>query len=72
MKELRQKRKVTAEKAVAMLKEKGVEMDEKNAEKVLDLLYFFAKLTVNQCIKGDNLIEKDNYEKGRSIRQSEH
>jgi len=34
-----------------MLKEKGVDIDEKNAEKVLDLMYFLAKLIVNQNFK---------------------
>jgi len=55
-----------------MLKEKGVELDEKSAEKVLDFLYFLAKLTVNQIITNNSLNKKDNYEKGGFIRKGEH
>ena len=51
MKELSPKRNVSAKKAVAVFKENGVEIDEKNAEKVLDLMYFLAKLIVNQNFK---------------------
>ena len=45
------KRNITVQKAVRMLKEKGVEIDGKNAEKVLDLMYFLAKLIVDQNFK---------------------
>jgi len=45
------KRNITTEKAIAILKKNGVEIDEKNAEKVLDFMYFLAKLIVNQNFK---------------------
>ncbi len=45
------KRNVTPEKAMEILKENGVEISEKNAEELLDLMYFFAKLSVDQYIK---------------------
>jgi len=51
MNEASRKRNISAKKAVSMLKEKGVDIDEKNAEKVLDLMYFLAKLIVNQNFK---------------------
>jgi hypothetical protein len=51
MMETPKKRKITPEKAVAILKKNGVEIDEKNAEKVLDLMYFLAKLIVDQNFK---------------------
>ena len=49
-----QKRNITAERAVAILKKNGVDIDEKNVEKVLDFLYFLAKLTVNQYVNDDS------------------
>ena len=51
MNEPAEKRNITVQKAIRMLKEKGVEIDEKNAGKVLDLMYFLAKLIVNQNFK---------------------
>jgi hypothetical protein len=51
MKEPYPKRNVSVKKALAMLKGNGVEIDEKNAEKILDLMYFLAKLIVNQNFK---------------------
>jgi len=45
------KRNVTPEKAIEILKENGVEISEKNAEELLDLMYFLAKLSVDQYIK---------------------
>ena len=50
-KNLSEKRNITPEKAVAILKKSGVEIDEKKAAEVLDLLYFLAKLIVNQNFK---------------------
>ena len=47
-KTLTEKRNITPEMAVRMLRENGVEIDEKKAAEVLDLLYFLAKLIVNQ------------------------
>jgi hypothetical protein len=43
-----QKRGVTPEQAIATLKKQGVIIDEKQAEKVLEIMYFLAKLVVNQ------------------------
>jgi len=51
MNEQAPKRNVSVSKALSMLKEKGVEINEKDAEKVLDLMYFLAKLIVNQNFK---------------------
>ena len=61
-----QKRNITAERAVAILKKNGVDIDEKNVEKVLDFLYFLAKLTVNQYIK-DELKTVKNHDNSRSL-----
>jgi len=47
----KEKRNVSTAQAIAILKKNGVEIDEKNAEKVLDLMYFLAKLIVNQNFK---------------------
>ncbi|MDB5114924.1 MAG: hypothetical protein JWQ79_416 [Mucilaginibacter sp.] len=46
-----EKRKITALQAVKILKKNNIEIGEKDAEKVLDLLYFLAKLIVNQNFK---------------------
>jgi hypothetical protein len=48
---LTEKRNITPEMAVTMLRKEGVEIDEKKAAEVLDLLYFLAKLIVNQNFK---------------------
>ena len=45
---LTEKRNITPEMAVKILKKNGVEIDEKKAAEVLDLLYIIAKLTVDQ------------------------
>lgn len=48
---LTEKRNITPEMAVRILKKEGIEIDEKKATEVLDMLYFFAKLIVNQNFK---------------------
>ncbi|GAC1314570.1 MAG: hypothetical protein NVSMB24_39380 [Mucilaginibacter sp.] len=50
-KNLTEKRSVTPEMAVKILRKNGVEIDEKKAVEVLDLMYFLAKLIVNQNFK---------------------
>jgi len=46
-----EKRSVTPEKAVKILSQNGCKIDEKEAEKLLDLMYFLAKSIVNQNFK---------------------
>ena len=46
-----EKRKVTPAQAVKILEKQGIKMDEKEVEKVLELMYFLAKLIVNQNFK---------------------
>ncbi len=57
-KDLQQKRSLTTKDAIRVMRENGVEISEKEAEEVLDFLYFLAKLTVNQYIK-ENSPDKD-------------
>ncbi len=45
------KRNITTEKAIKILSKNGVKLSEKKAEEVLDLMYFLAKLIVNQNVK---------------------
>lgn len=45
---LKEKRKCTAKDMVEDYRKKGIEISENEAEKLLELLYFFAKLIVNQ------------------------
>ena len=42
------KRKITAEIAVKILKKNNIEVDEKEAEIILEFMYFIGKLAVNQ------------------------
>ena len=49
--DITEKRNITPEMAVRILKKEGIEIDEKRALEVLDLLYFLAKLIVNQNFK---------------------
>jgi len=46
-----EKGKITPAKAVKLLAKQGIKMDENEAEKVLELMYFLAKLIVNQNFK---------------------
>ncbi len=57
-KDLQQKRSLTTKDAIRVMRENGVEISEKEAEEILDFLYFLAKLTVNQFIN-DNSPDKD-------------
>jgi hypothetical protein len=51
------KRSVTTEQAIKMLSDEGLEINEKEAEEILDFLYFLAKLTVNQLIKSNSKVD---------------
>ncbi|EHQ26579.1 hypothetical protein BDD43_0621 [Mucilaginibacter gracilis] len=42
------KRTVTTSQAIKMLEKNGVKVTEKKAQEILDLMYFLAKLIVNQ------------------------
>ncbi|MCC8409068.1 hypothetical protein LJ707_09010 [Mucilaginibacter sp. UR6-1] len=55
-----------------MLADEGLEINEKEAEEILDLLYFLGKLTVNQLVKNstDNNI-KPSAKRMRSIKTRE-
>ncbi|MDN3585003.1 hypothetical protein [Mucilaginibacter flavus] len=46
-----EKRNVTTAQAIAILKKNGREVSEKEAEKILEMMYFLAKLVVNQNVK---------------------
>lgn len=48
---LTEKRGVTTAQAVEIMRKNGIEIDEKKAAKVLELMYFLAKLIVNQNFK---------------------
>ncbi len=45
------KKKITVLEATKMLEKSGLKIDEKQVEKVLELMYFLAKLIVNQNFK---------------------
>lgn len=47
---LAEKRNITLEMAIKVLRKNGVEIDEKKVLEILDFLYLLAKLTVNQYI----------------------
>ena len=50
-KNLTEKRNITPQMAVKILRKNGIEVDEKKAEEILDFLYLWAKLTVKQYLK---------------------
>ena len=52
------KKNISPAQAVKVLRDNGVDITEKDAEKILDFLYFLGKLTVNQYVK-DNSPERD-------------
>jgi hypothetical protein len=45
------KRNITPQQAVKILEQNGLKISEKDAENILDLMYFLAKLIVNQNFK---------------------
>jgi len=47
----KEKRGVTPQQAVSILKKNGINVTDNDAEKILDLMYFLAKLIVNQNFK---------------------
>ena len=47
----KEKRNISTADAVKILRKSSVEIDEKKAEEVLELMYFLAKLIVNQNFK---------------------
>lgn len=48
-------RSITPDKAKKILHESGLEVNEKEAEEILDFLYIIAKLTVNQYVNGGDI-----------------
>lgn len=50
---LKNKRTLTTAHAIKVLGKNGINVTEKEAEEILDFLYFLAKLTVNQYINND-------------------
>lgn len=50
---LSEKRNVTPQQAVKILEQSGLKISEKEAEEILDFLYFLGKLTVNQYFNKD-------------------
>ncbi|MFD0766710.1 hypothetical protein ACFQZI_17745 [Mucilaginibacter lutimaris] len=69
---LSEKRNVTPQQAIKILEENGYEINEKEAEMILDFLYFLGKLTVDQYIKDASKTKDTNYEDSRSLCAGEH
>lgn len=51
MNNIKEKRNIKPEKALKILSKSGLNIDKNDVEKVLDLMYFLAKLIVNQNFK---------------------
>ena len=47
----KKKRNISVDHAVKILKQNGIECNENEAENILEMMYFFAKLIVNQKFK---------------------
>lgn len=62
------KRSISVQKAREVLNKNGIELSEKKTEEVLDLMYFLAKLIVDQCFKNEDsrLVHKGKH--GRTSR----
>ena len=72
---LSEKRNITPQQAVKILEQSGLKVTEKDAEIILDFLYFFGKLSVNQYVEKINKANnqnKSNHENSRFICKSEH
>jgi hypothetical protein len=46
-----EKRNITPQQAVKILEQNGLKVSKKDAEVILDFLYFLGKLSVNQYVK---------------------
>jgi hypothetical protein len=57
-KELLRKRNVTTADTIKAMRTMGNEISEKDAEIILDFLYFLAKLTVNQYVNNESDIDR--------------
>jgi hypothetical protein len=69
---LPEKRNVTPQQAIKILEDNGYKVNEKEAEEILDFLYFLGKLTVDQYIKDISKTKQINYENSGSLCASEH
>lgn len=56
--QLKKKRNLTTADSVKALRQNGIDVSEKDAEIILDFLYFLAKLTVNQYVNNNFSDEK--------------
>lgn len=66
------KRSVTTAQAMKILAENGLEINEKQAKEILDLLYFLGKLTVDQALKNNKNVDIDQLSnRGKSIKKFE-
>ncbi|HTK19886.1 MAG TPA: hypothetical protein VL442_10250 [Mucilaginibacter sp.] len=48
---LSERKNITPQQAVKILEQRGLKVSEKDAEIILDFLYFLGKLSVNQYVK---------------------
>jgi len=67
-----EKRSVTPKQAIAILEKNGYQINEEEAQEILDFLYFLGKLTVNQYIKDAANIKQKSNENSRPICTSKH
>jgi protein-tyrosine-phosphatase len=67
-----EKRSVTPKQAIAVLEKHGYQINEKEAEQVLNFLYFLGRLTVDQYIKDTINTNNTSNENSRSIRKGKH
>lgn len=51
MNHLKEKRNITPEKAIEILSKNGIRIDKNDAQEILELMYFIAKLIVDQNFK---------------------
>ena len=69
---LSEKRSVTPKKAIEFLEKHGYQINEKEAEEILDFLYFYCKLTVGQLIKESKNTKSTSNENSRFIHTGKH
>ena len=67
-----EKRSVTPKQAITILEKNGYQINEEEAQEILDFLYFLGKLTVNQYIKDIVNIKHKSNENSRPVCKSKH
>ncbi len=55
---------IPTEKAIRLLKDDGMEVDDEQAKIILDFLYEMAEIVIDQCLNQSNFVNLHNIKRG--------